>query len=357
MRHSVPSTAREVAAVLSTGAVYWLTIYPRARHELRRWERRAREIQDPTLRAHALFKLKGEHLNPEAAAFFAVLAPKRGRAKLIRLIVAFQLAYDYLDAINEAPTTASLRNGLQLHRALNDAVRSGAASNDYYLHHPGHGDGGYLAELVDSCRAGLRALPSSAAIEPVLLHATERCGAGQSHNHARLVEGEEQLIDWTRSLGCHEGYLWWELSAAGISCLAIHALFAAAAANSTRAQAEQIDAAYFPSVCALSALLDSLIDQSDDAAAANHNFAAHYSTPMATAERFAAIAAEARALSKPLRRRTRHAIILAGIASFYLSAPAASSVYARAAAARTLERLGPATTPSRAVMRWRRSTS
>ncbi len=357
MRRTRLSIAREVAEGVIAGVTYLLTIYPLVRLELRRWQRQARAIHDATLRERAIHKLTDERLNPEAAAFMAVLAPLRHRPALVRLMVDFQIAYDYLDAINEQPATSSLGNGIQLHRALSDAVSARPPRTDYYRHHPQRDDGGYLADLVAGCRVALSSLPSSAAIEPVLVRAAERCGEGQAHNHAALVEGERQLIAWTESLADPHGYLWWELAAAGISCLALHALFAAAACPCTPAEAERVDAAYFPSVCALSALLDSLIDRADDAEGTNHSFVGHYRTPELTALRFAAIAGEARECSRPLAGRARHAIILAGIASFYLSAPEAHSEPARAAGARTLERLGPVTTPILAVMRWRRSTS
>jgi tetraprenyl-beta-curcumene synthase len=359
MRPRRASTTRELGALLSAGVEYWLTIYPRARREIRRCRRRALAIPDPTLRAHAVHKLTAERLNPEAAAFFAVLAPRRRRGALVRLMVDFQIAYDYLDSINEQPDTAALRNGLQLHRALSDVVGSpldaaAAAAGDYYLHHPQRDDGGYLDELVGSCREILGTFPSTPEIAPVLARAIERCGEAQSRNHAVLVEGDDQLIAWADSQVDCPGYLWWELVAAGISCLAIHALFAAAAGATTREQAHRIDAAYYPPVCAISALLDSLIDERSDACGTNHSFVGHYRTRALVERRFAAIAGEARALSNRLANHARHAIILAGIASFYLSAPEARSARARVAAARTLECLGASTTPMVAVMRWRR---
>ncbi len=354
MRRKSTSYAPEIITLVTGGVVYWLTIYPRARLEIRRWRRRARQIPDPTLRAQALYKLTHERLNPEAAAFFAVLAPRRHRRSLVRLMVDFQIAYDYLDAINEQPATASLRNGLQLHRALSDAVSSQSPRTDYYLHHPQREDGGYLPDLVRACHAALRTLPSAAALEPLLLHAAERCGEAQSRNHAVLVEGHEQLIEWTAAQEDTGEYLWWELAAAGISCLALHALFAAAACVTTLAEAERIDTAYYPPICAISALLDSLVDHRDDAGGTNHSFVGHYPTSSLTAERFATITSEARALASALRKHRRHAVILAGIASFYLSAPGARSELARPAATRTLECLGPSSVAILAVMRLRR---
>jgi len=349
------SRVREIAALVIAGAVYWLTIYPRARLEIRRCKRCALAIPDPALRAAAVFKLTRERLNPEAAAFFAVLAPRRHRGLLIRLMVDFQVAYDYLDAINEQPATAPLRNGLQLHRALIDAVSPQATCCDYYLYHPQADDADYLHGLVRACQAAVGKLPSAAAVEPVLVHAAERCGQGQSRNHAVLVEGAGQLVRWTTTQPSHDVYAWWELAAGGISCLALHALFAAAACGTTSSsEAELVDRAYYPPICAISALLDSLVDHPEDAGSVNHSFVEHYISRSHAAERFAAITAEARTLLGTLTNRYRHGVILAGIASFYLSAPGASTEFARPVARRTLDCLGGASAPILAVMRLRR---
>jgi tetraprenyl-beta-curcumene synthase len=354
MKPTRGSKVREIAALLTAGIAYWLTIYPRARREIRRCRNLAQRIPDPTLRAAALDKLTSERLNPEAAAFFAVLAPYRHRGRLVRLMVDFQIAYDYLDAINEQPTSAPLRNGLCLHQALSDAVSSRRSDANYYGHHPQTDDGGYLTELVGACRAVIGGLPSAPAIEPVLINAAERCGQAQSRNHAMLVEGDTPLVSWAAAQSGDSGYLWWELAASGISCLSLHALFAAAACATTLQEAECIDMAYSPPICAISALLDSLVDYPHDASSANHSFVDHYDGCAQAAERFAAITTEARALVSTLRNHCRHMVILAGIASFYLSAPEASTEFARPVAMGTLACLGPASAPMLAVMRLRR---
>lgn len=341
-------------ALVIAGAVYWLTIYPRARLEIRRCRLRALQIPDQTLRAAAVYKLTRERLNPEAAAFFAVLAPCRRRGLLVRLMVDFQIAYDYLDAINEQRATAPLRNGLQLHRALCDAVTPQAPRGDYYTYHPQADDGGYLDVLVRACQTAIDELPSASALGPLLIRAAERCGQGQSRNHAVLVEGPGQLVQWTETQPSHELYAWWEMAAGGISCLALHALFAAAACGMTSSEAERVDRAYYPPICAISALLDSLVDHPQDAAGTNHSFVEHYESRGQAAERFGAITAEASALLSTLTNRHRHGVILAGIASFYLSAPAASTEFARPVARRTLECLGGASAPMLAVMRLKR---
>jgi len=269
-------------------------------------------------------------------------------------MVDFQIAYDYLDGVNEEPAAAFVRNGLQLHRALRDAVTAQPSRCDYYRYNPHSDDGGYLVWLVRACSTALGRLPSASALEPILIRAAERCGEGQSRNHALSVEGERQLIEWAAGADDGRGYLWWEIAAAGISCLALHALFAAAACQTAPAEAARIDRAYFPSVCAISALLDSLIDHPYDADAANHSFVAHYPSPALVAERFGSITGEACALSLALRAHHLHKVVLTGIASFYLSAPEARTRFAHPAARRTLACLGPTSAPILAVMGARR---
>lgn len=345
---------RDVFALLTTGIIYWLTIAPLARSELRRWKRCAQSIPDPVLKGHALEKLSGEALNPEAAAFFAVLAPKASRSRLVRLIVAYQAMYDYLDAVNEASTSLPLQDGLQLHRALLDVVKPQRISTDYYAHHPRSNDGGYLNALISECSEVLATLPSKLALTTALVAAIERCGEAQAHNHAVLIDGNDQLVRWSETQ-ISRGYLWWEIVAAGISCLAIHALFAAAATSKiTPQEAERVDTAYFPPVCAISALLDSLIDLPHDAGTTNHSFAGHYNSSDHAAERYAAIIADADKRLAGLRYARRHRIILTGITSYYLSAPEARYTFARTVTSRAINAANPVIWLMLVVMRVRR---
>ncbi len=340
----------ELATLLTSGASYWLHINPLARREIDHWKRRASAIPNETLRAQALHKLTGERLNPEAAAFFAILAPRRHRKQLIRLIVAFQVVYDYLDAINEAPQTASVQNGLWLHRALNDAVTAQPSAGDYYRYHPQKDDGGYINELVDVCRVEIARLQLQPALREILLGATERVGTAQTRNHAVRVDGQDQLVTWAGASSGRDRYLWWELAAGGISSLGIHALFAAAASRATVDEARSVDAAYFPPICAISALLDSLVDYADDTETNNPSFVGHYPAGVA-ARRFGEITHEACTLLRPLKHGRRHVVLLAGIASFYLSAHEAHSPFAHPVMESTLDQLGPITRPILAVMR------
>jgi tetraprenyl-beta-curcumene synthase len=231
--------------------------------------------------------------------------------------------------------------------------------SDYYPHHPGlrdTEDGGYLRTLTQLCRRVVRTLPAAARSGHVLECATERCAQAQSHNHAMLVSGESGLIDWSAGrAGDHSDHPWWELAAGGVSSLGIHALLACAAdPTSTVEDAVNLDAAYFPAICALSTLLDSLADYYRDAATANHSFIARYRDGDHAAERLVAIATEAADRIKPLRNSRTHAIILAGIVAYYLSSPSVQEGFPATARESLVRYIGPLEAPMHAAMRARR---
>ena len=130
----------------------------------RRTQRRllacAETIPDPLLRADALIAHHDKGSNSEGLAALAVLAPPEQRAPLARSLVSYQLMLDYLDGVSERPTEDPLANGLQLHRAFEVALDPDAIGADYYSLAPADEDGGYLEELIATCRAPLRDLPS-----------------------------------------------------------------------------------------------------------------------------------------------------------------------------------------------------
>jgi tetraprenyl-beta-curcumene synthase len=347
--------ASDTAALLRLGLSYWLRIQPQVQRELAVWESRAREIPDPLLRRQALNKLEGERLNPEAAALFAVLAPPAQRKRVVKLIVAYQVLYDYLDGVNEQPGYDGLTEGLQLHLALSDAVLPQRLQSDYYQCNPTADDGGYMRALCGFCRDLVTSLPSIHRCAGALEIATERCAEAQSHNHATR-DGHEQLTAWSLAQpAVRRGYHWWELAAGGISCLNIHAILACAADPRASTEcAAQVDEAYFPSICSLSALLDSLADYHNDIETGNHSFLAHYRDERQAAVRLQAITAEATRLIGGLEQHRRHRIILSGIVAYYLSFDSAWEGFPAAAAQRLTDSSGTLGKTMCAVMRARR---
>ncbi|MGC1166754.1 MAG: DUF2600 family protein [Solirubrobacterales bacterium] len=315
-------SARELLAVASALGVYRSRIVPLVQRGLAGWRGVAAAIPDSVPRAQALAALDGKALNVEATAVFAILAPRRTRATAIRATVALQVAIDYLDTLGEERST---------------------------------GDGDYLERLFASYRDSAGALPSHSTVSALLDRAVARCGEGQSYTHAAEHGDRAALATWASGLDAPAVYRWWEVTAGASSSVAAHALIAAAADPRTSAsEAESIDTAYFPSIGALTVLLDDLIDRDEDAAAGAHNYLAYYRDSEEVANRLELIAQLARSGIAPLRHPGRHAAILAGVAGFYLSAAAAETPYARPIRERLMRSTGPAVQPIVVLMRRRR---
>lgn len=301
---------KETLALAATLADYWLTVFPRARREVARWSRHAHAIPDDQLRALALATLEEESGLAEGAAIFATLVPRRHRGALVRLLVAWQVAYDFLDTLDERPDAE--RDAFV---ALIAALDLGLASASL------PGDGGYLARLVACCRASSAELPSIARVRAVAVRAARRCVEGQERTHAVALDGPDVLRSWALEQPEGDGYLWWEVAAGAISSLAVHAVLASAAHPRTTIEVvAAVDATYFPSICALSTLLDSAVDTAADAGTTNHRCLAYYGDPAQALERLDAISRTAERSARALPGGRRHAVILAGMTAFYAAA-------------------------------------
>jgi len=345
-----------LGAALRALALFAGVVVPRVRVQVRAWERLAGAIPDPVLRAQALASLRQKVTNLEAAAVLSTLVPRRRRAHVIALLVALQVLTDYLDVVSEAPVRDPLRNGLLLHEALVDAVRSDGGRTDYYRHHPQHDDGGYVAALVAFCQRGINELPAAEAVRPAVVGAARRCGLGQSYTHHALHRGPAQLERWAATLAEGTGFRWWEAAAGASSSVAIHALVSVAAdPRTTLPDAQRIDAAYSLGIGALAVLLDNLVDRALDAAAGGHSYLGYYDSAEVAARRLAAIADETLVALRALPRHPRHEALLAGVLAFYLSAPAAAEPYARPIARELLAHASPAVWPILLALRLRRA--
>lgn len=341
---------RAALAVTFIGAAarYWLNIHPLVRRELRHWRGRAQAIPDPTLRRLALTTQREERGNLEGAAAYAVLAPRSQRVRVVRALVAFQAIYDYADTLAEQPSADPVGNGRELHRALASALDPSAVHTDYYAHGLHKDDGGYLRELVEACRAAFGALPAHASLAAPVQAAVARIVAfqGLAHGGDGGEDGQEDawraFSRWADAQIPHEaGLKWWETAAGAASSLLVFALVAAAAEPSVRDQdTAAIERAYFPWIGALHLLLDSLIDRAGDVQAGRHSLVEHYASPQELADRLQAISGEALRAAQALPNSAQHELILAAMASFYLSRPAASSPAGALARAEILATLG-----------------
>lgn len=347
--------AKECVATIATLRLYRGGVLPVVRRELETWREAASKIPDPVLRRCASTALSEKAANAEATATLATLAPGATRRAVIRASTALQVAIDYLDVLGEQEAPDPLRDGLQLHRALGATLTPEAEPIDWYAHHPQKEDGGYLQQLVATCRESASRLPSREAVLPFARRAAERCGEGQSHTHAAASGSSRELEAWASRLEAAGEFEWWEVAAGASSSVAAHALLALAGdPDATAAEAEAIDGAYFPAIGALTVVLDDLVDRRADEAAGEHSYLAHYPDATVATRRLNLIAASARESTAGLRAASRHRAILAGVVAFYLSTPQARTELPRSTRRRLLGSAGPAARPLAAFLRLRR---
>jgi tetraprenyl-beta-curcumene synthase len=320
---------------------------------------RARAIPDPGLRTLALVTQREERGNLEGAAAFGVLVPRIHRRAVVRALVAFQATYDYIDTLAEQPCADPVANGRQLHLALLAALDPQRDHADYYEHSSGSRDNGYMRNLIETCRGTVAALPSYTSVLEPALRSARRMVTYQSLNHSARPHTRGALARWAAALTPADTELrWWETAAAGASSLTVFALIAAAAKPGlSAAEMAATEEAYFPSISALHVLLDSLIDRACDLEHGHHNLIDHYSSPAEAAHRLAWIAGRAVRGAEALPDGARHALIVAAMASFYLSAPSISTPATFSAAQRVQDSIGAPATPTMAVLKIRRAIS
>jgi tetraprenyl-beta-curcumene synthase len=347
------------SAFASAASRYWLRVFPLVGRELRHWHERARQIPDPVLRHLALITQRVERGNYEGAAAYAVLVPHAYRAHVVRAVVAFQTTYDYVDTLSEQPSADPVANGRQLHLALLTALDPDSDHANYYEHASSNRDNGYIRQLVQACRDALRTLPSYAAVAQPVLRAASTIVAYQSLNHEEASDRPRALAQWGAAVAPPDsGLHWWEAAAGGASSMTVFALIAAAAKpDLSAAETAATHEAYFPWISALHVLLDSLIDRAKDLEHGHHNLIDHYSSPVEAARRLGWIAARAVHSAEALPDGAHHALIVAAMTSFYLSAPDTAAPATRLAAKRVLETMGGRAAPTMAVLRAQRAAS
>lgn len=336
-----PLDRRQTSALVAVAARELAWVLPSVSREIGHWREVASCAGGPTLREDALLSLRRERLNVEGAALFAIL-PRRRHPALVRALCAYQITLDYLDTISERPVDEPLANGRKLHRALSDAVNPDAPLSDYYRFHLDARDGGYLRRLVEAGRAGCLAL---AAFEHVHARAVRAATLAmvQAVNHdplpARRIVG---LRAWAeRELPGPQEMTWFELAAAASSSLWTLALLALAADPQLREDdVVEAETVYFPWICAASTLLDAYVDQASDRAAGEHSYVEHYDSEREMVDRLCEITYRSVDGARRLRNGERHALIVAGMVSMYLSKASARSPELRAASARIARAAG-----------------
>jgi len=311
--------------------------------ELTGWRQRAGAIPDAPIRADALDALARKRDNVEGAALFAIL-PRRRHPGLVRLLVAYQTMWDFLDSASERGAQAGQANAQQLHLALVEALDPQSPLSDYYRYHPWKDDGGYLSALVRTCQSACQTLPCYRHVRDLVLDGVEGC-AIQSLNHLPdAIARDAALRAWAEREHPGERVLSWFELAAAAGAFMPHVLLALAAEPAcAERDVAAVHAAYFPWVALLISMLDSYVDREHDEAEASHSYLAHYPSDAAAIGRLSTIARQSVRQTGRLPGGTRHAVLTAGILAMYLSSVSADSEGLRAQTRTLAEAGGPLT--------------
>jgi tetraprenyl-beta-curcumene synthase len=328
---------------LGTLSTYGVSIIPRARREIRRWADAASAIPDAKLRSHATDAIVVDASNAEAVAALAATAPRRQRRSTVELLVAYQVLVDYVDTLGERMCADELRRGLEIGMALTAAIATPASPLDL---DPLGDDGGYLVALVTTCRGRLWKLPSAAVVEQQAEAAAVRCAHALAYTHTAATQDTiTQLRQWTTTQDGTVDYSWWEIAAGGNSSIAILALLAAAADPlMTCCGAEALAESYWPHVCVMSTMLDSLVDYERDGRSGDFSFVSHYPDSAATHDGLLRATTRSLAATKPLRHGYVHAMVVCGVAGYYAASATRDSLASQIAPS-LVAALGPTATP------------
>jgi tetraprenyl-beta-curcumene synthase len=306
---------------------------PLTAREIHRWEERALAIPDLALRADALQSLTRKRANADGSVLFSILTSRRDPS-LLRLLVAYEGIWDFLDNVSERGAPAGEINGRWLHRALLDAVDPAKPTSAYYSHHPWKDDAGYLQVMVAACRECCLALPSYCQVRGRLLDEGRRSDVG-IYNHepdaARRNVALQRWVERERHALTEPGEIaWYELSAAASCSAAAHVMLALAAEpNGPGCDVAEVYAVYFPWFSVTTTMLDSYVDRAEDAESGAHSYIEHYSSEELGTRRVCELISRTRAQAKVLHNGYRHAVIVACMVAMYLSKDSARAPHMR----------------------------
>jgi tetraprenyl-beta-curcumene synthase len=239
--------------------------------------------------------------------------------------------WDFLDSVNEHGAERGTANGRQLHLALVDALDPARPLGDYYRFHPWRNDGGYLRALVQVCRAECAQLPSFQVVQPVLVGEAWRGQVLAVNHDLDPVRRDHALREWARlEWQPLPEANWYELTGAASASLTIHALFALAAKpRVTRDEIVNVHGAYNPWISAATTMLDSFVDQAEDALNGDHSYVGHYPSREVGLARVSELVIRAMREASALPDGERHVLIVAAMLAMYLSKDSARIIAMR----------------------------
>jgi tetraprenyl-beta-curcumene synthase len=320
MSDPLPLNRAQLLALLSAVAREFGGGLRAVSHELRRWRRLAERIPDAPLRADALHAIDHKRGHLDGAALFWTL-PSRRDKRLLRALVTYELMQDYLDCVSERGVAVGADGGLQLYRAIGDAVDPDRPLTDYYRDHPWRDDGGYLPALVTAFRAESTRLPSFDVIRPHLGREASRTWVLDTNHRADAQGRDQALRAWAATeFPAERDLRWYELTAAASGWITAHALLAIGAEPGvTRQDVDTTYAAYFPWYALSLTMLDGYVDQAEDLDSGNHSYFHHYPDGEDGIDRLCNSLERSADRVLSLRHGERHAVLLGCMIALYLS--------------------------------------
>jgi tetraprenyl-beta-curcumene synthase len=241
--------------------------------------------------------------------------------QLLRLLIAYELIWDFLDNLSERAAAAGETDGRNLHRAIAEAIDPTTPISDYYGQLPWRDDGGYLRALVEACRERCLLLPSYSAVRALVLQGAYLAQVLAINHHPDAVVRDAALQCWAVRHFAEAGDLpWWELTGAASAPLNIHVLLALAAEPDCSAEeVTAVHSAYFPWLSAATTMLDSFVDQADDVRDGNHSYVGHYPGGTCVVHSVQRLVRQSMFEMGSLKHGGKHAIIAAAMIAMYLS--------------------------------------
>ncbi|HEY7787528.1 MAG TPA: DUF2600 family protein [Casimicrobiaceae bacterium] len=297
-------------------------IVPRASAQLDDIRTSALTIPDERLRVEALASIEGKAYHVAGGCILATFLPNDAARRYVEIVAPLESIYDYLDNLCDRHPDVPIEAYPVLHQAIADALDPRAAPRDYYALGPTGDDSGYLRGLVTRTQDALRKIDGHQALLPAFAEAAALYAEMQTYKHYPARERERACIEWfeRRRDARFAGLEWFEFACAAGSQFQVYAPLFECFAGRTDAIAATYDA-YFPAVAALHVLLDSFIDQAEDRAHGELNFASLYATPERLHERVAYLAGGARQRFDRLADRADHRFVLRVMGLFYLTHP------------------------------------
>jgi len=318
-----PLTALQLQVLAKAASRQLIWGLDAVRREHRAWLKRATAIPDHDLRRYAIAALEDKRPLLDGAALFWTI-PGRRRPELLRLLVAFQVLANYHDHAGEracagdprpdpARTMETFVEAIDLHRPLRRYRPSSA-----------HPDGGYLASLAATCRAGCGRLAGYGFARDHLVAAASHA---RSLDLEHLPDAEQRPKALRRfaeeAFGPRADLTWFELTAGSSSLLTAISVLAVAASETSTADGLAATAKAYTMVATISALLDNYVDHEDDRATGAHNYFNYLCSFDEAVERLAELERATLHEVGRLHQGSAHRVIVASMIAMYLTSDGA----------------------------------